>query len=63
MAEYHSISDLVKLSINNKQELWQVVLTGQAHDKLMSERDVFAQMKKMYQACLLYTSPSPRDRG
>ena len=50
MAEYHSISDLVKLSINNKQELWQVVLTGQAHDKLMSERDVFAQMKKMYQA-------------
>ena len=46
MAEYHSISDLVKLSINNKQELWQVVLTGQAHDKLMSERDVFAQMKK-----------------
>ena len=42
MAEYHSISDLVKLSINNKQELWQVVLTGQAHDKLMSERDVFA---------------------
>ncbi len=50
IAEYHSISDLVKLSINNKQELWQVVLTGQAHDKLMSERDVFAQMKKMYQA-------------
>lgn len=50
MSEYHSISDLVKLSINNKQELWQVVLTGQAHDKLMSERDVFAQMKKMYQA-------------
>lgn len=50
MAEYHSISDIVKLSINNKQELWQVVLTGQAHDKLMSERDVFAQMKKMYQA-------------
>ena len=50
MAEYHSISDLVKLSINNKQELWQVVLTGQARDKLMSERDVFAQMKKMYQA-------------
>ena len=50
MAEYHSISDLVKLSINNKQELWQVVLTGQAHDKLMSERDVFAQMKRMYQA-------------
>ena len=50
MAEYHSISDLVKLSINNKQELWQVVLTEQAHDKLMSERDVFAQMKKMYQA-------------
>lgn len=50
MAEYHSISDLVKLSINNKQELWQVVLTVQAHDKLMSERDVFAQMKKMYQA-------------
>lgn len=50
MAEYHSISDLVKLSINNKQELWQVVLTGQALDKLMSERDVFAQMKKMYQA-------------
>lgn len=46
MAEYHSISDLVKLSINNKQELWQVVLTGQAHDKLMSERDVFAQMKR-----------------
>ena len=50
MAEYHSISDLVKLSIENNQELWQVVLTGQAHDKLMSERDVFAQMKKMYQA-------------
>ena len=50
MAEYHSISDLVKLSINNKQELWQVVLTGQANDQLMSERDVFAQMKKMYQA-------------
>ena len=50
MAEYHSISDLMKLSINNKQELWQVVLTEQAHDKLMSERDVFAQMKKMYQA-------------
>ena len=50
MAEYHSIRDLVKLSINNKQELWQVVLTVQAHDKLMSERDVFAQMKKMYQA-------------
>ena len=23
MAEYHSIRDLVKLSINNKQELWQ----------------------------------------
>ena len=37
MAEYHSISDLVKLSINNKQELWQVVLTGQARDKLLSE--------------------------
>ena len=50
MEEYHSIRDLVKLSINNKQELWQVVLTVQAHDKLMSERDVFAQMKKMYQA-------------
>ena len=50
MAEYHSISDLVKLSIDNNQEIWQVVLTGQAHDKLMSERDVFAQMKKMYQA-------------
>ena len=50
MAEYHSISDLMKLSINNKQELWHVVLTEQAHDKLMSERDVFAQMKKMYQA-------------
>ena len=50
MAEYHSISDLVKLSTDNNQELWQVVLTGQAHDKLMSERDVFAQMKKMYQA-------------
>ena len=50
MAEYHSISDLVKLSINNKQELWQVVLTGQAHDMLMSECDVLAQMKKMYQA-------------
>ena len=50
MAEYHSIRDLVKLSINNKQELWQVVLTVQAHDKLMSERDVFAKMKKMYQA-------------
>lgn len=50
MAEYHSINDLVKLSTDNNQELWQVVLTGQAHDKLMSERDVFAQMKKMYQA-------------
>ena len=50
MAEYHSISDLEKLSTDNNQELWQVVLTGQAHDKLMSERDVFAQMKKMYQA-------------
>ena len=50
MAEYHSISDLVKLSINNKQELWQVVLTGQAQDKMMSERDVFAQMKQMYRA-------------
>ncbi len=50
MAEYHSISDLVKLSIDNNQEIWQVVLTGQAQDKLMSERDVFAQMKQMYQA-------------
>ena len=50
MAEYHSINDLVKLSADNNQELWQVVLTGQARDKLMSERDVFAQMKKMYQA-------------
>ena len=40
MAEYHSINDLVKLSTENNQELWQVVLTGQAHDKLMSERDV-----------------------
>ena len=45
MAEYHSISDLVKLSINNKQELWQVVLTGQAHDKLMSERDICTDEK------------------
>ena len=61
MAEYHSISDLVKLSINNKQELWQVVLTGQAHDKLMSERDVFAQMKKMYQA--MQRSPSKMAGG
>lgn len=50
MAEYHSISDLVKLSADNGQEMWQVVLTGQAHDKLMSERDVFAQMKQMYEA-------------
>ena len=50
MAEYHSISDLVKLSIDNNQEIWQVVLTGQAQDKMMSERDVFAQMKKMYRA-------------
>ena len=50
MAEYHSISDLVKLSIDNNQEIWQVVLTGQAHDKMMSERDVFAQMKQMYRA-------------
>ena len=50
MAEYHSISDLVKLSIDNNQEIWQVVLTGQAQDKMMSERDVFAQMKQMYRA-------------
>ena len=34
MAEYHSISDLVKLSTDNNQELWQVVLTGQAHESL-----------------------------
>lgn len=50
MAEYHSISDLIKLSIDNNQEIWQVVLTGQAQDKMMSERDVFAQMKQMYRA-------------
>lgn len=50
MAEYHSISDLVKLSIDNNQEIWQVVLMGQAQDKMMSERDVFAQMKQMYRA-------------
>ena len=50
MAAYNSISELLKISREKGQELWQIVLTGQAQEKLMSERDVFAQMSQMYSA-------------
>lgn len=50
MAAYNSISELLKISREKGQELWQIVLTGQAQEKLMSERDVFAQMSQMYRA-------------
>lgn len=48
MMIYNSINDLVCLSKENKQEIWQIILTCQAQEKLISEKEVFSQMREMY---------------
>lgn len=48
MMIYNSINDLVCLSKEKKQEIWQIILTCQAQEKLISEKEVFSQMREMY---------------
>ena len=33
------------------------------HDCLLPTHDAVVEANKQYESCLLYTSPSPRDRG
>lgn len=47
---YNSINDLVRLSIEKNQDIWQIILTCQAQEKLISEKEVFSQMRDMYLA-------------
>lgn len=45
---YHSIEDLVKLCEENKCELWQIVMQDNANEHMISEKQVFENMREMY---------------
>ncbi len=45
---YHSIEELVKLCKDNKCELWQIVMQDNANEHMVSEKQVFDNMKEMY---------------
>ena len=47
---YHSIKDLVDLCKANKCELWQVIMRDNANEHMISEKQVFDNMKLMYAA-------------
>ena len=47
---YHSIKDLVDLCKANKCELWQVIMLDNANEHMISEKQVFDNMKLMYAA-------------
>lgn len=47
---YHSIEDLVKLCEENKCELWQIVMQDNANEHMISEKQVFENMREMYVA-------------
>ena len=47
---YHSIKDLVDLCKANKCELWQVIMRDNANEHMVSEKQVFDNMKLMYAA-------------
>lgn len=47
---YHSIKDLVDLCKANKCELWQVIMWDNANEHMISEKQVFDNMKLMYAA-------------
>ena len=39
------------------------IVVGTEHEALVLERELIAQYHPYFNVCLLYTSPSPRDRG
>lgn len=47
---YHSIKDLVDLCKANKCELWQLIMRDNANEHMISEKQVFDNMKLMYAA-------------
>ena len=48
-----------------QRKSFEVITKTALSDKLNKEQaiEVFNKIKKEYKNCLLYTSPSPRDRG
>lgn len=48
MIIYKSISDLLRLSKEEKLEIWELIVKAEAQSKMISEDEVFSNMKKMY---------------
>ena len=57
------------LSDNNKsplipsEDIWKKIFCGAGLEDLFEERAPQFQIDSRYDGCLLYTSPSPRDRS
>ena len=47
---YHSINDLVELCHKNNAQIWQVIMMGNAHERMVSEDKIFENMRLMYKA-------------
>lgn len=45
---YHSIEELIKLCEDNNCELWQLIMQDNANDHMISEKQVFDNMREMY---------------
>lgn len=47
---YHSINDLVELCHKNNEQIWQVIMMDNAHERMVSEDKIFENMRLMYKA-------------
>lgn len=47
---YHSINDLVELCHKNNAQIWQVIMMDNAHERMVSEDNIFENMRLMYKA-------------
>ena len=45
---YHSVEELVQLCKNNNCELWQIIMQDNANEHMISEKQVFDNMRAMY---------------
>lgn len=50
MFEYHTLSDLIKLSADNNLEIWEIIQQADMYENDRSESDSFNMMKEMYVA-------------
>ena len=54
------------MNLDKIQEMWErdaVIDPDNLHDESLKIPQLHAKYYTIYNTCLLYTSPSPRDRG